>query len=122
MFRVALIHFVLRRRDLARRILPPVSLILATWSRDYIGGLTASRYRGKASSGDAHQGTNLWIGRFAGACSRAVSDANSFKQRAEEIVAGWRIRLGRVRTGSATDLLLRSLIGVPPLLPRAPLR
>jgi len=109
----ALIHFVLRRRGLARRILPPVSLVLATWARDYIGGLTASRYRGKANSREAHEGINIWIARFAGACSRAVSDASSFERRAQQIGADWRNRLGRVRAGSATDLLLRSLIGVP---------
>jgi Fic family protein len=109
----ALIHFVLRRRGLARRILPPVSLVLATWARDYIGGLTASRYRGKANSREAHEGINIWIARFAGACSRAVSNASSFERRAQQIGADWRNRLGRVRAGSATDLLLRSLIGAP---------
>jgi Fic family protein len=109
----ALIHFVLRRRGLARRILPPVSLVLATWAQDYIGGLTASRYRGKANSREAHEGINLWIARFAGACSRAVSDANSFERRVQQIEADWRNRLRRVRAGSATDLLLRSLIGAP---------
>ena len=109
----ALIHFVLRRRDLARRILPPVSLVLATWAHDYIGGLTASRYRGKASSQEASQGINLWIAKFAGACSRAVNDASSFEHRAQEIETDWRKRLGRVRAGSATDILLRSLVGAP---------
>jgi Fic family protein len=109
----ALIHLVLRRRGLAQRILPPVSLVLATWAHAYIGGLTASRYRGKANSRRAHQGINLWIARFAGACSRAVSDASSFERQAQEIETEWRNRLGRVRAGSATDLLLRSLIGTP---------
>jgi len=109
----ALIHFVLRRRGLAQCILPPVSLVLATWAGDYIGGLTASRYRGRAGSREAHQGTNLWIARFAGACTRAVSDASSFERRAQEIETQWRERLGRVRAQSATDLLLRSLTGAP---------
>ncbi len=90
-----------------------VSLVLATWAQDYIGGLTASRYRGKANSREAHEGINLWIARFAGACSRAVSDTNSFERRVQQIEADWRNRLRRVRAGSATDLLLRSLIGAP---------
>jgi Fic family protein len=109
----ALIHLVLRRRGLAQRVLPPVSLILATWARDYVGGLTATRYRGKADSREAREGTNLWVARFAGACRRAVSDAASFEHRAQEIEALWRERIGRVRARSATDLLLRSLIGAP---------
>ena len=109
----ALIHLVLRRRGLAQRVLPPVSLILATWARDYIGGLTATRYRGRAESREAHEGINLWVARFAGACNRAVSDASSFERRAQEIEAEWRERIGQVRARSATDLLLRSLIGAP---------
>lgn len=109
----ALIHLVLRRRGLAVRVLPPVSLILATWAKDYVGGLMASRYRGSANSPQAHQGINLWVARFAGACQRAVSDAASFEQRAQEIETGWRERLGRIRARSSTDLLIRVLIGAP---------
>jgi hypothetical protein len=67
----------------------------------------------RSSSREAHEGTNLWTARFAGACRRAVSDADSFERRAQEIEKDWRIRFGQVRSGSATDLLLRSLIGVP---------
>jgi Fic family protein len=109
----ALIHLVLRRRGLAPRVLPPISLILATWAKDYVGGLEASRYRGTATSRAAHEGANLWIGRFAGACSRAVEDATSFEQRAQAIEVQWRQRLDKVRARSATDLLLRVLVGAP---------
>jgi Fic family protein len=109
----ALIHLVLRRRGLTPRVLPPVSLILATWANDYIDGLAATRYRGPATSKVASQGINLWVGRFAGACERAVQDASSFEQRARAIEAEWRQRLGRVRARSAADLLLRLLLGAP---------
>ncbi|MGH9046721.1 MAG: Fic family protein, partial [Acidimicrobiales bacterium] len=109
----ALIHLVFRRRGVAPRILPPISLILATWSQDYIGGLTASRYRGSATSKQASEGMNLWIGRFAGACKRAVEDASSFEHRALAIETQWRQRLGRVRARSSADLLLRLLLGAP---------
>jgi Fic family protein len=44
------IHMVLRRRGIAERVLPPVSLVLATLVRSYIDGLTAFRYVGSASS------------------------------------------------------------------------
>jgi len=37
----ALIHVVLRRRELAPRLVSPVSLVLAGDPRAYIGGLTA---------------------------------------------------------------------------------
>ena len=109
----ALVHLIFRRRGVAPRVLPPVSLILATWAQDYIDGLASTRYRGPATSKAASEGINLWIGRFATACKRAVEDASSFEQRALAIEAEWRERLGRVRARSAADLLLRLLVGAP---------
>ncbi len=109
----ALVHFILRRRGLAIRVLPPVSLVLATWSQDYIAGLDATRYRGRATSSAARDGINLWTGRFARACKRAVDDAGTFERQALAIEAQWREHLGRVRSRSATDLLLRRLPGAP---------
>jgi Fic family protein len=107
----ALIHLVLRRRGLATRVLVPVSLVLATWARDYIEGLTSYRYRGSASARAAHQGINLWIARFAAACTRAVEDSIAFEARIASIEENWRERLGSVREGSALDLLVRALPG-----------
>lgn len=109
----ALIHLILRRRGLATRILPPVSLVLATWSDDYVGALEATRYRGPASSAAARDGFDLWIGRFAAACRRAVADAGTFEQRTRLLQDAWRRRLGSVRAGSAAELLLRALPGAP---------
>ncbi|MGH9100741.1 MAG: Fic family protein, partial [Acidimicrobiales bacterium] len=111
----ALIHLVLRRRGVALRILPPVSLVLATWAQSYVDGLTASRYRGPATAKQATEGTNLWIGRFAAACRRSVDDASTFERRALAIETSWRDRLGRVRARSAVDVLLHRLIGAPVL-------
>jgi Fic family protein len=108
-----LIQLVLRRRGLASRIVPPVSLVLATWANDYLDGLTATRYLGPAGGGGAHAGLNQWIGQFSGACIRAVRDAASFEARIQEMEGEWRTRLGQVRAGSATDLLLRALPGAP---------
>jgi Fic family protein len=109
----ALIHLVLRRRGLATRVLVPVSLVLASRARDYIDGLTAFRYRGPASARAAHAGINLWVARFAAACTRAVEDAIAFEARIAQIEEGWRERLGSVRDGSALDLLVRALPGAP---------
>ncbi len=109
----ALIHLVLRRRGLAPRVLPPISLVLATWATDYVSGLTATRYVGPSTSREAHSRINLWVGRFAAACRRAVADAGEFEERAEQLSDDWRKRLGSVRGNSATDLLLRALPGAP---------
>ncbi|HET7486994.1 MAG TPA: Fic family protein [Acidimicrobiales bacterium] len=109
----ALIHVVLRRRGVAPRILPPISLVLATWSRSYIEGLSATRYRGRADSSTAHNAINSWAGLFAAACRRAVDDAVAFEDRVAIIQQDWRGAAGAVRRGSAADLLIRALPGAP---------
>ncbi|HEV3313201.1 MAG TPA: Fic family protein [Chloroflexota bacterium] len=109
----ALIHLVLRRRGLTPYVLPPVSLILATWPRAYIDGLNATRYRGPASSVTANRGTNLWVGTFAAAARRSAVEALAFQERIRSIRSQWRERLGPVRAGSATDLLVHVLPGAP---------
>lgn len=111
----ALIHLVLRRRGLAIRVLVPISLVLATWSRDYIAGLEATRYRGPASSLAAHDGLNLWVARFAAAARRAVADASGFEARIRVIQDQWRVGVGPVRANSAADRLIRALPGSPVL-------
>jgi Fic family protein len=94
-------------------VLPPISLVLATWAKDYVDGLQATRYRGPASSTAAQNGINLWVARFAAACLRAVADASDFETRSHALQEEWRARLGSVRANSATDLLLRKLPGAP---------
>lgn len=111
----ALVHLVLRRRGLVSRALPPVSLILATWADEYVAGLTATRYVGPATSAEAQQGLNRWVGLFATAAKRAVADAGAFEERVRDLDEAWRERLGRMRANSATDLLLRALPGAPVL-------
>ena len=109
----ALIHMVLRRRGIAERVLPPVSLVLATLARNYIDGLTAFRYVGSATAPRALEGLNIWVSRFAGACVRSVQDATAFESRAAELEGSWRERLGPIRANSATDRILRILPGAP---------
>lgn len=111
----ALIHVILRRRGVAPRLVPPISLVLATWSAGYVAGLTATRYHGRATSSAAHEGLNSWVALFAAACRRAVDDANAFEARVQRIQRRWRDQLGRIRAGSAVDHLVRVLPGAPVL-------
>ena len=111
----ALIHMVLHRRGLGLRILPPVSLILATWSQDYIDGLNGTRYVGPSNSAEAHAGINSWIARFASACNRSTEDAGHFEDRVRELQSGWRGRVGRIRRDSAVSLLIDVLPAAPVL-------
>lgn len=109
----ALIHVILRRRGLAPKVVPPVSLVLATWSDAYVAGLTATRYRDAPSSQAAMDGTNDWLDIFAAATRRAVADATRYEHRVREVQQGWRDRFGRVRADSAASRLIAALPGAP---------
>ena len=109
----ALIHVILRRRGLAPTVVPPISLVLATGSEAYVGGLTATRYREAPSSQAAIDGVNDWLDLFAAATRRAVADAISYEQRVREVQQKWRERLGRVRADSAASRLIDALPGAP---------
>ena len=110
-----LLHLVLRRRGLGVRVLPPVSLVLATWSRDYISSLTETRYVGAPDSAEAHAGTNRWTALFASACRRAVEDASRFEEQVRTLQASWRERVGHTRRDSAVRLLIGALPAAPVL-------
>ena len=109
----ALIHVVLKRRGLVTTALPPVSLVLATWARDYVDGLTATRYRGASTTKAAIDGVNRWIALFAAAVTRSVADAEAYEDRVRDIQERWRAALGRIRADSAAAALVESLPGAP---------
>jgi Fic family protein len=104
----ALIQLVLRRRGIAPRVVPPVSLVLATDADAYVRGLTSVRGDGSDS------GRWLdWIEQFVSATSRACLDARRFVSSVEELEVQWRERLGAVRAGSAAAALLSELPRLP---------
>jgi Fic family protein len=111
----ALIHLVLRRRGLAPRFVPPVSLILATNAGAYIAGLVAYRYSGPSEGPIAMSAAIQWIDRFVNELLRACNDADAFAHELELLEKQWRARVGRVRASSATDVLLAALPGIPVL-------
>jgi Fic family protein len=109
----SVIHIVLRRRGLAPRVVPPVSLVFATRTNDYIAGLSAFRYAGPSDSPDRSTAAHTWLRTFATAMTRACADAQSYTARIGEIEQRWRRELGRVRADSAVALLLDCLPGAP---------
>lgn len=109
----ALIHIVLRRRGLSPTFVPPISLVLATWSDDYISGLTTFRHLHPADSPERSVAAHTWLRTFAGATLRACNDARNYALRIDELTDQWRSSLGTVRKGSALDLLIEILPGVP---------
>ncbi len=109
----ALIHVVLRRRGLAPRFVPPVSLVLATWAGDYIQGLTRFRHLSPANSALRSRAAHTWLGIFTKATRRACSDAIRFASEIRTLEESWRVQVGRIRGDSAVDRLLSVLPGAP---------
>ena len=102
-------------RPRTARPAPGLTLVLATWSRDYIAGLTGTRYVGPPDSAEAHAGTNRWIALFAAACRRAVEDATRFEAQVRALQAAWVERAGRPRRDSAARRLIEALPAAPVL-------
>src|SRR5438105_8804134 len=103
-----LIHIVLRRRGLASRYVPPVSLILAIDQKAYINGLTTYR----AFSTEA---LNDWMATFAQATRMAGEQAAVFADEIAGLQERWRARAGVKRRGSAVDQLIAKLPAEPVL-------
>ncbi len=100
-----LIHVVYRRRGLATAVVPPISLVLATHNRLYIGGLEAYRI------GDLKD----WLLLFAASTVKAVDRANDLAFRVEGLREQWLDRLGRPRSHASSRALLDQLAAEPVL-------
>jgi len=119
----ALIHTVLSRRGLTSTAVLPISLVLATLSERYVGGLTAFRHACPPSSAEAAAGVQDWLATFVDAAllaadesARLVSEVELLRLEWLERVATYRSAAGvreTPRADSATAKLLR-------LLPEAP--
>lgn len=109
----ALIHVILKRRGLVTSVLPPISLVLATRSEDYIEGLSATRYRAGPDAPEAIEGINHWLGFFAAAATRSVQDAKQYELQVRTIQGRWRDAVGKVRSDSAVVRLIEALPGAP---------
>jgi Fic family protein len=101
----ALIYAVLRRRGEIATVVPPVSRVLASEPRTYVGGL------GAYSEGDV----DTWCERMAAATSRAAEAAQRTALLIDEREQQWLERLGRPRQDSAVRQLLRELPAHPVL-------
>ncbi|MEV0349386.1 Fic family protein [Nonomuraea sp. NPDC050680] len=111
----ALIHLILRRRGLAPRFVPPISLILASHADAYISALTSYRYEGAADSPEAQEAMGACIDRFTVDTARAIIDTDRFGADLDALDTDWRRKIGSVRSGSSVDLLLRVLPSAPVL-------
>jgi len=98
-----LIHVVFRRRAIAPRYVPPVSLVLAIDARAYVGGLTD--YRSSL--------LDDWTGLFAAATRTAAVEAQTLADRVSSLQERWRDKAARPRASSAADRLIALLPAYP---------
>jgi Fic family protein len=103
----ALIHVILRRREVAPRYLPPISVALAAAKGRYIEGLTY--FRG--------YDVGKWIEHFADASARAAHLAKAYLAAVQALTAEWRESLSKSavspRSGAAAWAIIDVLPGHP---------
>lgn len=100
-----LVHVVLRRRGVAPRFVPPVSIVLAARPTAYVLGLEGYR-QGLVAE---------WISSFAGATRLAAAASVELADQVAVLQSSWRARAGRPRSGSAASKLIRLLPALPVL-------
>jgi Fic family protein len=98
-----LIHVLFRRRGLAPRYVPPISLVLGAHKDAYIAGLEGFR-AGKDEE---------WIVQFARAVELAAGRAREFSTEVNALQAKWRQQLGSVRRDAAVLPLIEILPKYP---------
>lgn len=103
----ALVHIVLRRRGLAPRFVPPISVVLAAARSRYIAGLTAFR-------GDA---VPAWVEHFSAAAARSARLANTYIVAVEALRESWRTQLDALSDAPRQGAAAWSLIDVLPAHP-----
>lgn len=103
----ALIHVVLRRRGVAPRYVPPISVVIAGTRSRYIAGLTNFR-------GDR---VNQWVEYFADAAGQAARLAKAYLEAVQTLRAEWRSRLSRTPDAPRADAAAWAIIDVLPAHP-----
>ncbi len=99
----AIIYSVLRRRGETAAFIPPLSLVLASQPKAYVGGL------GAYSQGKV----DVWCERFALATTQAVDEAEGLANAIEDLAELWLDRLGQPRSDAAVRQLVAELPAYP---------
>lgn len=98
-----LVHVVLRRRGIAPRFVPPVSIVLASRPDSYIDGLEGFR--------EGHVGE--WCASFAGALERSARLSSDLAGDIARLAEAWYERAGRPRRDSAAARIIPALPAQP---------
>lgn len=98
-----LIHVLLRRRGIAPRYVPPVSLVLGADKDAYIAGLESFR---------ADQ-LDSWVAQFAQAVETASASAEAFSEQVSALQQQWIDRSGPMRSDAVALKIIENLPSVP---------
>ena len=103
----ALIHVVLRRRGVAPRFVPPISVVFAAAKSRYIAGL--GDFRGS--------GVQAWVEYFADATARSARLATDYVAATRALRSSWRDQLAALPDAPRADAAAWALIDVLPAHP-----
>ncbi len=98
-----LIHVIYRRRGLSRAVVPPISLVLATRAKEYVGGLEEYRFAD----------VTVWLAFFAAATMSAARRARALAARVETLYEAWLSRLGSPRSDASSRRIASQLSAEP---------
>jgi Fic family protein len=103
----ALVHVVLRRRQVAPRFIPPISVVFAGAKDRYVAGLT--RFRG--------EGVAEWVEQFAVATMRAARLARVYLSALRALRLQWSMQLRAADRTPRADAAAWAIIDVLPAHP-----
>lgn len=103
----ALVHVILRRRGIAPRFVPPISVVFARARERYIAGLDA--FRGP--------GVEDWLTEFAMAMITAARLARTYVARVRALQESWRARLRATERAPRADAAAWAIIDQLPAHP-----
>lgn len=105
----ALVHVIFRRRGLAPRFLPPISVVFAGARERYIAGLSRFRF-------DEH-GVAEWLEHFAVATVRAARLGRAYVSAVGALQERWREQLGPATAAPRADAAAWAIIDLLPAHP-----
>lgn len=105
----ALVHVVFRRRELAPRFIPPISVVFAGAKKRYVAGLTGFRFD--------DDGVVAWIEHFAAATLRAAGLARAYMTAVGALQERWRDELRATLSPPRADAAAWAIIDLLPAHP-----
>lgn len=103
----ALVHVVFRRRGLAPRFVPPISVVFAGAKQRYIAGLTGFRGNDVAD----------WVEQFAAASAKAARLARAYVRAVGDLQERWRNQLRATKGALRADATAWAIINLLPAHP-----